>query len=346
MKLSPEIEKLLLPSARIPNYVPDEYDVDISMIVKDWRESPTPAVGILGIPFDTACMSRRGARWGPQGVRNGLVAMTSYEPGLDVDISEGLEVADFGDVDVVHTSVEETHRRVTLVAEELCRKQIIPLSIGGDHSLTFPLVRGLCGATRGNVGVVYFDAHPDVRLARHGEVSSGTSFRRIFDELPSKQIAPRNVVAIGINGWHNSKRWVDYMKDIGMRVITAREVHTRGINAVMEDALTCATKDVDAIYVSVDIDCLDAAFAPGTNVPGQGGLTSFQLLEGVFALGRSPLVRGFDVMEVAPPLDSSNVTSYMGAAVLMQFLGALKARARDKSETEKGNTGNRKGGRP
>ena len=122
-------------------------DVDISMIVKDWRDCSKPDVGILGIPFDTACVSRRGTRWGPLGVRNGLIAMTSYEPGLDVDISQGLEVADFGDVDVVHTSVNDTHRRVTLVAQELCRNQIVPLSIGGDHSLTFPLVGG-CAVRR------------------------------------------------------------------------------------------------------------------------------------------------------------------------------------------------------
>jgi formimidoylglutamase len=255
-----------------------------------------------------------------------MVAMTSYEPGLDVDISHGLTVSDFGDVDVVHTSVTETHDRVTLVAQELFTKQIIPLSIGGDHSLTYPLIRGLCGATKGKVGVVYFDAHTDVRLARHGEVSSGTSFRRIFDELPGKRIDPRNVVAIGINGWHNSKRWIDYMREIGMRMITAREVHMRGVDAIIKEAVALATHDVESVYVSVDIDCLDSAFAPGTNVPGQGGLTSFELLESVYKLCTNPLVRGFDVMEVAPPLDSGNVTSYMGAAVLMQFLCALKAR--------------------
>lgn len=273
-----------------------------------------------------------------------MVAMTSYEPGLDVDISIGLEIADFGDVDVVHTSVGETHRRVTSVAQELCGRQIIPLSIGGDHSLTFPLVRGLCGATKGKVGVIYFDAHPDVRLARHGEVSSGTSFRRIFDELPSKQIDPRNVVAIGINGWHNSKRWLDYMKQIGVHVITARDVHMRGIGPPIEDAIGRAATNVDAIYLSIDIDCLDAAFAPGTNVPGQGGMTSFQLLEGVFEVGKNPLVRAFDVMEVAPPLDAANVTSYMGAAVVMQILGAVKARA-GRDATQKHQGGKRKGGR-
>jgi formimidoylglutamase len=327
MRLAQETERLLVPSVRIPNFVPDEYDVDISMIVKDWRQTQSCDVGIFGIPFDTATLSRRGSRWGPQGVRNGLVQMTSYEPALKIDLSQGLAVADFGDIDVVHTNLKETHDRVERVTTELCRAGIIPLAIGGDHGLTYPLIKGLCNATEGNVGVIYFDAHPDLRLARHGEVSSGTGFRRALEELPSRQVKPANMVAVGINGWHNAKIWIDYANDIGMHLITARDIHLHGIHRAMEQAIGWATEGgVSAVYVSVDVDCLDAAYAPGTNVPGQGGLTSFQLLEAVFMVGNNPLVQAFDIMEVAPPLDIGNVTSYMGASILMQFLGGVKSR--------------------
>jgi agmatinase len=330
MRLAPDCERLLLRSVRIPNFVPDEYDVDISMIVKDWREAEECDVGILGIPFDTATVSRRGSRWGPQGVRNGLVQMTSYEPGLDVDLRDGIRVVDFGDVDVVHTNLRETHSRVEAVVNEICRRGIIPLIIGGDHGLSYPVAKGLCNAVDGNVGVIYFDAHPDLRLARHGEVSSGTAFRRMLDELPSRQIRPENMVAVGIGGWHNARVWIDHAKSVGMHIVTAREIHRHGIEDVMQQALRWASSGVTAIHVSVDVDCLDAAFAPGTNVPAQGGLSSFQLLEGVFIAGRSALVRSFDLMEVAPPLDSANVTSFVGASILMQFLGAVQSRRASK----------------
>lgn len=326
MRLAPEVEKLLLPSARIPNYCPDEYDVDISMIIKNWREVDRCDVGIVGVPFDTATVSRRGSKWGPQGIRSGLVAMTSYEPAYEVDLAEGIAVADFGDVDVVHTNVVETHSRIERVVAELCRHGVIPLILGGDHSITYPNVKGLCNATKGSVGVINFDAHLDVRLSRHGEISSGTSFRKILDEIPGKPVRPQNLVEVGISGWHNTKFWRDYTKQVGIPVITAREVHLRGIHEVVEDVLKHATAGVEAVYVSIDMDCLDQAFAPGTNVPGQGGLTSFQLLEAVFAVGRHPAVRGFDIVEVSPPLDPTNVTSFMAAALLMQILGAVKAR--------------------
>lgn len=326
MRLTPEVEKLLLASAHIPAAIPDEYDIDISMIVKKWRDVDVCDVGIVGIPFDTTSFTRRGSGGGPKAIRNAMGMLTSYEPGLDVDLTEGIAIADFGDIDVVYTDVGETHRRIEVVISELCRRGIIPVILGGDHSIAYPNVKGLCNATKGNVGVIAFDAHLDVRISRHGEVSAGTPFRKILEEIPDKRVTPQNLVEVGINGWHNTKMWRDYTKRVGMHVFTAREVHLRGIHSIVEDVLKYATDSVEAVHLTIDLDCLDHAHAPGVSIPGQGGLTSFQLLEAVFNIGRHPLVRSFDIVEVAPVLDFGNLTSLMGASLTMQILGAIKAR--------------------
>lgn len=330
MKLPANIRKLLLPAPQVGRFVPDQYDVEVCDILKPWRTLDRADVGVVGVPFDTAVMMRRGCRFGPAGVREALIFSTSYEPGLDIDLADGLLLTDFGDVDVVHTDVLETHRRVEGVLTAIHQLGVLPAVIGGDHSLAYPNVKALCNATKGRVGVISIDAHLDVRHSHHGEISSGTPFRRVLEEIPGKPVLPENLVEVGINGWHNTRYYMDYIREMGIRVIPAREVHRRGIDAVVKEALQQATKGVDALYLTVDIDALDFAFAPGTCAPNPGGLTSTQVLEAVFQIGQHPLLRGFDLVEVAPPLDVQNLTAQMGAAIVMQFFGARQAARRGK----------------
>ena len=230
MKLPPEVEKLLLPPTTVGKFVPDEYDVEMADLIKPWQELDQADVGIIGIPYDTSVLIRRGCRFGPEGVRSALAFSTSYEPGLDIDLTEGITITDFGNIDPMHTDVLETHRRVELVLTELRRLDVTPLAIGGDHSLAYPLIKSLCNVTKGHVGVISIDAHLDLRISHHGEISSGTPFRRMLEEIPEKKVLGENFVEIGINGWHNSAFYMDYARKQGVRVITAREVHQRGID--------------------------------------------------------------------------------------------------------------------
>lgn len=350
MKLPHDVEKLLLPPNQVGKFVPDAYDVEVCDLIKPWQKLDRADVGIVGIPFDTGVMIRRGCRFGPAGVREALIFSTSYEPGLDIDLSADFALTDFGDVDVMHTDILETHHRVERVLTEIHRLGVTPAVIGGDHSLAFPLIKALANVTRGRVGVISLDGHLDVRHSHHGEISSGTPFRRIQEEIPGKPILGENIVEIGINGWHNSRYYMDYTREMGMRVIPARDVHKRGIDAVVAEALKRATRGVEALYLTVDIDCLDFPHAPGTCAPNPGGLTSAQVLEAVFLIGQHPLLRGFDVVEVAPPLDIQNLTSQMGAAIVMQFLGARQAlkqrrRARAPRARAAHPTGTRRAGR-
>jgi len=326
MNLSDEVKRLLLPSQPITPFVPDPYDVQICQLILPWAEVEKADVGLVGIPFDTSVMYRRGCRHGPKGVRSALVMSNSYEPGLGIDLAEDFAITDFGNIDVVHTDVSETHRRIEQVLTEIFGLDMVPLILGGDHGTTYASVKALCNNISGKVGVIMLDAHLDVRISHHGEISSGTPFRRILEEIPGKPVLPKNLVEVGINGWLSSKFATDYIKEKGIHMISAREVHKRGIEPVIEEAIGYATDGTEALFLSVDIDVLDFAFAPGTCAPNPGGLTSTQVLEAVYMIGRVKTLKGFDVVEVAPPLDTLDLTSYMGAAIAMQFMGAIKSR--------------------
>jgi len=325
MKLSAATAALLIDCPRPRSFVPDEYDVTIADIMVDWREAERADVALLGIPFDTAVSGRRGCKDGPNSIRNALVFSNVYEPGLDVDLSEGFSVADFGNVDVLYTDVLGTHRRVETVVTDIVGLGLTPLILGGDHSLAYPDIKGLMNNVAGKIGVINIDAHLDVRHSHHGEVSSGTPFRRLIDD-PSGKLNPKNFVELGINSWLNSRYYMDYCREIGVSVITAREVHLRGIGPAIDRALEVAAAGTEAIFLSFDIDAIDSAHVPGTNAPSVGGLTSFQALEAVWRIGQHPKCRGMEVMEVAPSLDAANVSSIVGAALAMQFLGATRRR--------------------
>ncbi|MFB6270031.1 MAG: agmatinase family protein [Halobacterium sp.] len=322
--IPPAVADLLSPYPGYSIGVEDEYDTNVGEIITDAREAESADVGLVGIPFDTACVAGpRGSRLGPEGVRDDITYGTCYNPEIDVDISEGIDVVDYGDVDVVHTEVPETHDRVERVLTAVTESGVVPFSIGGDHSLTYPTAKAMMNAVDGQVGVINVDAHHDVRHSHGGELSSGTPFRRLLED-DSGQLDGENFVELGLSGWHNSKYYLDWVHDIGAEVITARDVHKKGVDIAVDRALEAATDGTEAVFVSVDIDVLDAGAAEGTCAPSPGGLQPWQLLELVYQLGREESVRGGDLMEVAPPLDQTGATTAVGAAVATQFIGARK----------------------
>ena len=325
MNLSKEATDLLIPVPEPANWVPDEYDVGLRDIMVDWREADAPDVGIVGVPFDTAVMGRRGCRFGPESIRNSLVFSNVYDPSVDVDLSTGLSVSDFGNIDVLQTDVLGTHDRIETVMTSIYEQGTTPVIIGGDHSIAYPNVKALMNNTKGKVGVIMIDGHLDVRHSHHGEVSSGTPFRRLMEEADNP-LRPENFVEIGINGWLNSRYYMDYCREQGVTVIPARQVHRQGVDDVIEQAIEIAGNDTDAIFLSIDIDGLDLSVAPGTCAPNPGGLTAYQGLELVWQIGQHPLAKGMDVCEVAPSLDCGGVTSMTAAALVMHYMGAAKVR--------------------
>jgi len=325
MKLSKEAEKLLLDVPKPHNWVPDQYDVGLKDIMVDWREADKAEVGIVGIPFDTAVMGRRGCRFGPESVRASLVFSNVYDPSFDIDLSTNFTVTDFGNIDVLQTDVLKTHERVEKVITEIYKTGVTPVIIGGDHSLAYPDIKGLMNTVDGNIGVIMIDGHLDVRVSHHGEVSSGTPFRRLMQES-KRPLLGKNFVELGINGWLNSRFYRDYTREKGVTVIPARELHKRGIEEVVKQALELASDGTKAIFLSIDIDGLDISVAPGTCAPNPGGLSAYEALEAVWMIGQHPLSRGLDLVEVAPALDVQNLTSIMAGSLILTYMGATKKR--------------------
>jgi formimidoylglutamase len=327
MKLS-EVALKYLKKASLPSsFAPDRYQTELNSVIKGFDAVDKPDVGILGIPFDTTSIwsGRRGSSMAPEFVRRMFQYLGSYEPQLKIDISNGIGIVDFGDVDVMHTSVEETYRRTETVSYEIFKSGMSLAIIGGDHGNTYATVKALCRATKGKVGLINVDSHPDVRESHHGEISSGTQFRRLLTEIDN-HVEFDNFVEIGMRGWENSAANQKFLDDNGIRCFTAAEVKEKGISSVIKKALEIVKEGTDAIYLSMDIDGLDICYAPGTAAPTPGGLTPSDYLTIVYEVGRQKTTRAVDIMEISPPFDSKDVTSIMGAYIVAQFFGATKRR--------------------
>ena len=204
--------------------------------------------------------------------------------------------------------------------------------VGGDHSITWPLLEGVTGALEGKqLGVVHFDAHHDLREAHFGAESSGVPFRKAL-EFPGAPIAGRNLVRIGMTEFGNSPAHAEYAKEQGVTVIPGLSVRRDGIESVVERALEAACDGTDALYVSVDVDAIDQSQAPGTAAPNPAGLDARDVQYALGKIGAHPKAIAMDVVEISPPLDVNNMTGNLGAMLVLSFfMGIASAHACEKA---------------
>ena len=290
----------------------------------DWQAD----VAVLGAPFDLGTTNRPGARFGPRALRT-----DAYEPGtfhldLGLEVFDWLEVVDVGDAYCPSGMVQESLDNIKAKVASVASLGIIPVVIGGDHTVTWPAATAVADHHGfGTVGMVHFDAHADTADTIDGNLAShGTPMRRLIE---SGAIPGKNFVQIGLRGyWPGQDVW-DWMAEQGMRWHLMDEVHRRGLDAVLTDAIAEAMDGVDHLYVSVDIDCLDPAFAPGTGTPEPGGLTSADLLRALRRLAMETPLVGFDIMEVAPAYDHADCTVNVAHRCVMEVLSGLAAVRRD-----------------
>lgn len=318
-------EHLRPPGIEINSFIADDYETRINAAIRPWDRESVPDAGLVGIPYDGASVVRSGSREAPDAIRRSFFYNTTYSPDFDVDI-DVLELADLGDVDVSLMDLHETRRRATDVLRDIHELDVVPLVIGGDHSLSYTTVKAAC--MRDDVdrlGLIQFDAHQDLRHSHGGNPSSGVQFRELLEER--EELSGENFAQVGIRGFMNSRTYMDYADEQGITVFPARQVHTRGIESVVSDALEIATEGTDAVFLTVDVDCLDLSIAPGTAAPSPGGLDAWEILTGVFEVGRNESTVGMDLVEIAPPHDVQGLTSITGATILLHFLGGMAVRA-------------------
>ena len=270
-------------------------------------------IALVGIPYDGGATYRSGPRFGPRNVRAQSCMIRAWNPVLKLDPFSKWRIADYGDLSVNPLSIEDTFQRITNQLNEVLSAGARTLCVGGDHSILLPILRSI-HKQFGPVALVQFDAHNDTWGGYFGSPHShGTPVRRAVEE---GLVRPKDVVQIGLRGQLYSKDDFDFGKQHGFRVMSSEEFHAGGIPAARKLLQALKSKPV---YVTLDIDVVDPAFAPGTGTPQVGGLTSAQIIELVRALQGLKLV-GCDLVEVSPPYDNGEITSLLAANLLYELL--------------------------
>jgi len=272
---------------------------------------------IYGIPWDSTSISRTGANYGPRGIREISSQFLTYNATWDFDLVEALNPVDCGDCDVVLANAEKTFARAERDIAQMLEAGAVPATLGGDHSITIPAVRAVRKRVA-NPGLVLIDTHLDTAQHVGGEeLNHCCPITRAVDA----GFDPEQIALLAISGWMNPRTELRFCRERGITVVWLEDIWERGTRATIERALEVAGAGTDGIYLSVDIDSLDGAHAPGTCVPTPGGLTSRELLELVRGIARHGIV-GMDVVETAPSLDASSVTAGMAGRVVMDALAA------------------------
>ncbi|MCP3712365.1 agmatinase family protein [Paraburkholderia sp. CNPSo 3274] len=281
---------------------------------------------LVGVPFDGASSVRTGSRHGPDAVRAALGYFTTYSGESRKRFGDRLRTADIGDIKTVLTDMKGSFSNVTTVMRTLFERNIVPVTIGGDHSVSWPILEGLCTAKGGQrVGIVHFDAHHDLREAHFGFESSGVPFRKALN-FEGSPIKGWNMTQIGIAEFCNNPEHHDYAIEEGVTVVTNTAVRRNGLLGYVKEALDRACDQTDAVYVSLDIDAIDQTQAPGTASPNPNGLDARDLAIALYDLGRCPRVAGFDIVEISPPFDLNNTTALTAAILVLHFLRGVAER--------------------
>ncbi len=274
-------------------------------------------VAFVGIPMDHGASWRSGTRFGPAQVRHESAMIRPYGLQTGAAPFDALQCADLGDVPINTFNLRDSIRIITEYYDELLKHDVIPMSIGGDHTITLPILRAIA-KKHGPVGLVHIDAHADVNDEMFGEREThGTVFRRAYEE---GLLRASDVWQIGLRGTGYTAEDFDEPREWGFNLILAQELWHKSTNAIAAQIM--AKMGAGPVYITYDIDSLDPSIAPGTGTPEIGGLTTPQALELIRGLRGLPIV-GADLVEVSPPYDQSGNTALTGANIFYEILSVL-----------------------
>jgi agmatinase len=288
------------------------------------EQVPRADIAVLGAPFDRAATFRTGARFGPAAIREASLLLRPYNEPLDLSPFEELQVVDAGDSGPSPVDTADAHAAIQEAAAALHGAGTRVLGLGGDHSVALPLMRA-AAAKHGRLSLLQLDAHPDTWDEYFGQkVSHGTIMRRACED---GTIDGARSAQIGLRGPLYSREDLTDNARLGFHTLLAREFDPAAAIALARETLR------SPVYVSVDIDVLDPAFAPGTGTPEPGGLTSRELLAVLRGLAGAGLdVVAGDVVEVSPPYDREQITAFAAAAAAYDLIGLMVVAARGSGE--------------
>ena len=275
-------------------------------------------VAIVGAPTDDLVSDRPGTRYGPRAIR---AASCPPGPHLEagIDALGALRVVDFGDAPVIPADAARSHEAIEATVGEVVDAGVLPVVLGGDHSISEPDVRAV-SARRGPVGLVHFDTHTDTGTEVFGvSFSHGTPMYKLVE---AGHVDPARYVQIGLRGYWPGKREFEWQRERGIMSLFMHDVRDRGIRAVVAEALERV--GAGPVFVTVDIDVLDPAFAPGTGTPEPGGMTTADLLWACREVAARVEIVGADVVEVIPTaVGSADVTALAADRVIRELLTGL-----------------------
>jgi guanidinopropionase len=271
-------------------------------------------IGLIGVPTDLGVTNRTGARHGPREIRNASSLMRTFNLGLGMNPYELCRVADIGDVRLSHRyDLEKQVEEIEAFYREVNAAGVLPISAGGDHSITYPIFRAI--AADAPIGMVHIDAHCDTWGEFYGsKFTHGAPFRLAVE---AGVLDPKRTIQIGIRGGQNFMDGIEFSKSHGMRVVFIEEFAALGVERIIDEARRVVGDG--RTYISFDVDGLDPVYAPGTGTPEIGGITTLEaqrLLRGLRGLN----LIGGDVVEVAPPYDQTGNTALVGATIMFEIL--------------------------
>jgi formimidoylglutamase len=304
-------------------------DLRLRDLIRPYDGAPAE-ISLIGAPSDLGVIAgggRGGARLGPDAIREELRRYgTAYQFELGIDLS-ALSIVDVGNLQIDDGSIETTHQQLAEAVGALAGRGITPVLLGGGHDLTYPGVKGLQGSCE-EIGGITLDAHFDVREVVENKITSGTPFRRILDDL---KLPGERFVEIGGNGIVNAKSHIDYLLGKKARIFSLHETRAKGMQAVFSKALEIAGHGAEGIFLSVDLDSVAQAFAPGVSAPSPEGLTPEEVCLAAYLAGQSPKIRYLDIMELNPIFDQDNRTARLAVAILHAFFsGRVQRKTRER----------------
>ncbi len=272
---------------------------------------------VLGFPWDSTCISRTGTNYGPKAIREASEQFTFFSASTEVNLRDHYKMADCGDVPVLPGNSVRTMDRAQSRVAEILSAGAIPVTIGGDHSITIPCVRAFA-EHYDNPGLVLVDAHLDTAYDMDGDLLNHCCpITRAVDA----GFDPGRIAIVAPSGWMNVKSELDYIRDKGITLFTIDDVIEEGAITIAKKAAAIASDGTDSVYLTVDIDAVDAAYAPGTGVPTPGGLTSREVLQIVGEIGKTG-IGGMDLVEVSPAWDHDGITSRLACRIILDTLQA------------------------
>ena len=278
-------------------------------------------VAVVGIPHDCGTTYRPGTRFGPQGIRRISALYTPYNYEMGVDLREQITLCDVGDVFTIPANNEKSFHQISKGVAHVFASGAFPILLGGDHSIGFPTVRGVCRHLGDKkVGIIHFDRHVDTQEIDLDERMHTCPW---FHATNMANAPAQNLVQLGIGGWQVPREGVKVCRERGTNVLTVTDITEMGLEAAARYAIERATDGTDCVYISFDIDCIDAGFVPGTGWPEPGGLLPREALKLLELIVRNVPVCGLELVEVSPPYDISDMTSLMAARVICDTMAHL-----------------------